>query len=534
MKGPIANAVVSVYKFNPAAENYLGTLVASAFTNDRAQIEGLNIPENVEGPVIIEVLADERSVDISTNQLPAVRKLYLLADTNDIRGRAVYPSPITTLIFHLTVAQADATNGIYTGDNDGHITSSEVLAALPLATRQAISALGFGMPVSDTAGLQAPLVTPEITTPAAMERVAIERTAIEALAAIVDTLKNEINQGLTGNDILAALADDLTDSVIDGRSKSGEIEMMSDLMSGRTVRGIVTSDPKKLQVPRASTMVTDIEEMLLAEAAITGPGVDLSLLEGGNRLADPKTSRGAADMDDDGIEDFRDPEPTVPLDTDRDGVTDIRDAFPQDPTEWSDADGDGVGDNRDNCIHVVNPDQANHDTDADGDACDLDDDNDGMSDEEERVAGTDATKADTDGDGVNDLHDRFPTDPTETKDSDGDSVGDNRDDFPHDPTRSADTDGDGYADHEDAFPDDPAEHMDTDGDGVGDNGDAFPQNPAESRDTDADGVGDIQDNCPEAANANQADTDGDGVGDVCDEPKPGEWNQTQWNGDLWR
>lgn len=38
-------------------------------------------------------------------------------------------------------------------------------------------------------------------------------------------------------------------------------------------------------------------------------------------------------------------------------------------------------------------------------------------------------------------------------------------------------------------------------------------------DADGDGVGDVADNCPAAANANQADTDGDGLGNVCD-PTP--------------
>ena len=55
----------------------------------------------------------------------------------------------------------------------------------------------------------------------------------------------------------------------------------------------------------------------------------------------------------------------------------IRDRFPEDPNEWADADGDGVGDN--------------------GDV--------------------------------------FPSDPDEWADSDGDGVGDNMDDFPLDSSR---------------------------------------------------------------------------------------------------
>ena len=55
-----------------------------------------------------------------------------------------------------------------------------------------------------------------------------------------------------------------------------------------------------------------------------------------------------------------------------------------------DADSDGVGDGRDNCVNTHNPDQANSDNDAEGDACDLDDDNDGVNDNSDACPGTPA------------------------------------------------------------------------------------------------------------------------------------------------
>ena len=112
---------------------------------------------------------------------------------------------------------------------------------------------------------------------------------------------------------------------------------------------------------------------------------------------------------------------------------------------------------------VSNPDQANSDADALGDACDLDDDNDGVLD------GPDA----------------FPFDPAEWSDLDGDGVGDNAD----------------------AFPNDASESVDTDGDNIGNNADT---------DDDNDNVADIDDNCPLDANELQADNELDGIGDVCD------------------
>ena len=94
-----------------------------------------------------------------------------------------------------------------------------------------------------------------------------------------------------------------------------------------------------------------------------------------------------------------------PNDLDNDGVNNDNDAFPNDPTETTDTDSDGIGDNGDNCINISNADQLNDDGDALGNACDDDFDNDGV---------------------VN-LLDAFPNDPSETSDTDNDGVGDNTD-----------------------------------------------------------------------------------------------------------
>ncbi len=75
-----------------------------------------------------------------------------------------------------------------------------------------------------------------------------------------------------------------------------------------------------------------------------------------------------------------------------------------------DDDRDGIPNGSDNCSTVVNADQANTDADAQGDACDQDDDNDGVSDSVETETGTDATRADSDGDGADDRMDVYPKD----------------------------------------------------------------------------------------------------------------------------
>jgi hypothetical protein len=129
------------------------------------------------------------------------------------------------------------------------------------------------------------------------------------------------------------------------------------------------------------------------------------------------------DDDNDGLSDISEAEKgTNPLlsDTDDDDVNDLLDAFPLDPTETVDTDGNGIGNNED-----------------------LDDDNDGLSDISEDDKGTNPLLPDTDSDGVNDLLDDLPLNENETVDTDGDGIGNNAD---------LDDDGDEIADDVDEFP----------------------------------------------------------------------------------
>jgi hypothetical protein len=133
------------------------------------------------------------------------------------------------------------------------------------------------------------------------------------------------------------------------------------------------------------------------------------------------TPDGAPDIDGDGLPNHMDP------DDDNDGVSDVEDAFPLEPEEWADEDGDLIGDNLDadddgdgvgdDENHNGIPDHRELDFDGDGvprartvpwdafpfdpkewrdtdgdgvgDNADEDDDGDGWSDEEEKRAGTD-------------------------------------------------------------------------------------------------------------------------------------------------
>ncbi|HET9476031.1 MAG TPA: thrombospondin type 3 repeat-containing protein, partial [Dehalococcoidia bacterium] len=148
----------------------------------------------------------------------------------------------------------------------------------------------------------------------------------------------------------------------------------------------------------------------------------------------------------------------------------------------TDADGDGVPDTNDNCPTVANANQANFDGDSQGDACDPDDDNDGLLDVNEPGSGC------------------LPSgggrlDP----DCDNDNISDG----------SLDPDGAGpiLPGPDNCVTTPNTNQLNTDGDSMGNVCDTDDDN-----DTVLDGV----DNCPINANASQTNSDSDAQGDACD------------------
>jgi len=198
------------------------------------------------------------------------------------------------------------------------------------------------------------------------------------------------------------------------------------------------------------------------------------------------------------------------LDTDGDGYSDAdemytiedgADALPMESTQWTDFDGDGLGDNWGNISWSDRPDNwpgqlfpfaINQDT------CPLQWGN--------ATENGNFGCADVDGDGYADFDDDFPIDASEHMDSDGDGIGDNSDACPtvngtsvHDRVGCIDNDGDGFSDPEftwneengaDHFPGDPTQWSDRDGDNYGDNpvGDYPDACPDDAGDSTKDGI----------------------------------------------
>ena len=336
--------------------------------------------------------------------------------------------------------------------------------------------------------------------------------------------------------------------------------------------------------------VLDDETMTFTSPAgnIDGEVVSLTIwLENGSEVDVPVTFEYETyDSDGDGIPNTSDDCPqsygdstidqTGCPDNDSDGYSNSGDAFPNDPTQFSDYDQDGCGDNPSGVNSDEFPYDATQCTDADGDGYGdntsgnnpdafpsdstqwNDTDGDGYGD---NPLGIDPDNCpneygnstfpglgclDSDGDGHANTFDAFPFDKNETHDTDSDGVGDNADEFPLNALEQFDFDGDGIGNNADAFPEDANESVDTDGDGIGDNSDeyplvdnfldtdedgildlddAFPADSTQTNDSDGDGYGDNQTgNNPDlfpALSSQWADSDGDGYGD--------NWGNSSWN-----
>ena len=234
---------------------------------------------------------------------------------------------------------------------------------------------------------------------------------------------------------------------------------------------------------------------------------------------------------------------------------------------YMDADGDGVGDDVDNCPFVANAAQANHDGDAQGDLCDLDDDNDAVLDIDDdcalgNLSWLSSSATDHDMDGCADL--------TEDNDDDNDGMSDDVDycstgDLGWTSSSSSDYDLDGCRDAGEDYDDDNdricdaavmdgfwtcsessaevdlcpmsapsfSSIMSNDGDQDG------CEDDTEDLDDDNDGFSDIIDNCPDNAGSSDsgsvigcADWDDDGYADSVDEfpTEPTQWSDLDGDG----
>ena len=68
VKGPLANAEVSVYTLDTTQSDFKGATVATATTNAGAAITGLALPFPLNPPYVLEFTSDAATIDLTTGQ----------------------------------------------------------------------------------------------------------------------------------------------------------------------------------------------------------------------------------------------------------------------------------------------------------------------------------------------------------------------------------------------------------------------------------------------------------------------------------
>ena len=574
IKGPLANAVVTVYRIDVEAEGFKGLVAGSGSTNAQAQIQSLTLGFPISPPYLIEFTTDDDTVDVYTGVAPVITVMRSVITTELLNtGEQIYATPLTTMAVDLAIRNADFDGNLSDGDDstnqpswgdrdgdenpdtnlgDGTVTVEEFLSALPIAATQVKSTVGFGMGEEVDIFDTPPLIDNTTDSAEEQENAALYRAAVEAVTAVVYQI-NEATDTNDPNAVLAILANDLADGEIDGEVDGGTSALFDgDAGTANAAMELFEQDPNTLPIINGEGTVGDIKTILDDEKAETGNDETSTTLDAEAELETRPAERNP-DIDDDGVPNDEDVFPNdaneskdfdkdglgdnADTDDDNDGVVDSDDAFPFNSDETTDTDGDGVGNNADSDDDGDNvPDSQDDfpldetrsnktDQDNDGwpseqDADDndvnnpgtefIDTDNDGLGD---------TSDTDDDNDGALDTNDAFPLDPLESKDQDGDGIGDNTD---------TDVDGDGVLNTLDLFPRNPFETIDTDGDGIGNNadedddGDKMPDllelqvgSDPLRRDTDSDGVMDNADEDPTNPLV-QFDSDKDGIDNKLD------------------
>ena len=512
IKGPLARAPLAFYEFDGNNSDFQASIAAATgVTDDQAAFDGVLVPAP-NPPYFLVFTANQNTIDLTTGMAPVISRMKTVV-TQDMlsQGYPIYATPLTTIAVDLAIANAMSTEPPYDFFKQPNLVDNFRIA-LPIAARQVTSSLGFGLS-GDVDIFRTWPVVGDDSDQAVLQATAEYRVAVEALSTLAYEIAQNVGGGTTADDVLAALATDLGDGIIDGVAVGGG----SVALLGPAQRAILeNSNPGSLTIPNSSTTVDEVEALLASEATSIGATADTSALSNGS------------------IQVVVEPAQLNP-DRDGDGVLNAVDAFPDDVSRDTDTDGDGTAD----AVYILDG-NGRRTGSVDSFASDPDDDNDGLSDIEElRDWGTDPVLADSDSDGLLDSIEvaafGVPVQIVSGQFA-GNYVGTGTD------ALSADSDNDGLLDGVEAATagstvvivsgpnagsytgtgTNPAQ-ADSDGDGLNDGAEAnLGSNPLVT-DSDGDGLVDGSDNCPAVANPNQLDSNSDGVGNLCSSDLNGVW-----------
>ena len=309
VKGPLAFADVAVYTVDTAVQDWRGERVATGTTDEFANFTGVMLEQPVAGHYIVDVTANNGTLDLNTGTAPVMQRLSLLASGADIRqGHRLYATSLTTLACSLA-----ALTGVADASAD---------AAYADALQRVADVLGFGLLSAPDAFTAAPVYPGEAVADA-RERLA-HRMAIEAVSTIVYRLQAQT--GFDADRVIEALAQDMADGTLDGLDKQGAavvgflaIDNASHWFESLPVAHLPIPNTQRdgQRFPSDPYTIADVHQLMVWERAALG--IDLP-----TPLPVPAALKPVPigfDLDRDGWPDRSD------FDDDGDGILDVFDDF---------------------------------------------------------------------------------------------------------------------------------------------------------------------------------------------------------------
>mgnify|MGYP003651683421 CR=1 FL=1 len=241
VKGPLANALAEVYSADPSADSLQGTLIQSGSTSAEAAFSGINL-DPTDAPFLLVVTADSDTVDITTGEAPVITRLSTIITQSALEnGTPIYATPLTSMAVQVASTKDD-------------LSADNLQSQLTSAQNQVKTTLGFGLDETIDIFTTPPLLTDETDTLEEQEATAEYRLAIEALSAVIVDIAEETNEiDDTPVDVLAALAEDLSDGELDG------------MTGGDAVSVLDGYDVSTLDDIDLNTLTTQVSEFILPE-----------------------------------------------------------------------------------------------------------------------------------------------------------------------------------------------------------------------------------------------------------------------------
>lgn len=309
VKGPLANATVTLYQLDPSHTNLHGDVIASGYTDAAAALQ-LTVDDELLGDndFIIEY-SNGRELNGST---PVVKTLKAVITAEQIRQNiSVYATPLTSWVIdyatHTADMQASSAPQLANviGNADATLSTDEFRAALGNAQVYAIQTFGLGaLPENTDLFTTAPVLSDNTDQSLALAY----RSSIEVLSSIAESIRENIapsDAKIETTDILKALAEDLSDGKINGKDGTVAIEKLKPITES-TLKNIVTVDPETVRVPGTNVTVSKLKDVLATEAKTVAPDVTVGKIQSptlavvvvdhvaANTSSPPKTSTGGA------------------------------------------------------------------------------------------------------------------------------------------------------------------------------------------------------------------------------------------------